>query len=277
MSRGLFEYLEDVCGKIKYKTVHTEIRKELTSHIEDAAAEYEKCGYEKNAAMGIAISHMGNGREVGEMFNSHYRMPFNCSLGLMIWAAAVTALFYFFYPLLFKIYNGTIKIPHNEIFVLFLLLAFMVGNWFYLRRGLLKISLRDSLHISAGFLLGWAVSAAALMGMSAIGGVFGQYLYFPDVKLMFAPPYLPLLPKTHNVFGVEFFCWWFCLVTYMVSVRSKEKVRLKFAPIFLEIESGRIVDDPIAAQDAGASDIFVKIMKKHKDDIYADKNKRTMR
>ena len=108
--------------------------------------------------------------------------------------------------------------------VIMLIALFGLVNFLYLRRGRLKISLRDWLHIMIGFLSGWLISMVLLLSTSCISK-YGYYLYCTDVKIPFAPLYVPFLPKDRLVFGVEFFCWWFCFMVYMIAVKSRRKIK----------------------------------------------------
>lgn len=75
-----------------------------------------------------------------------------------------------------------------------------------------------------GFLSGWVISMVLLLSTSCISK-YGYYLYCTDVKIPFAPLYIPFLPKDHLVFGLEFFCWWFCFMVYMIAVKSRRKIK----------------------------------------------------
>lgn len=224
MGFSVYDFLDRMCDEVRYKSIHKELWDEMKSHMEEIAGQYMESGYDYDTSMAIAASHMGNAREIGEMFNKHYKMPFNSRYGLMIWAVVVTALIYICYPLIYKIYNGTIRTGYSSAVVITILAVFAVANVLYLRRGRLMISLRDGGWITLGFLVGWA----AVMIFLQVSGFFVRpwyYAYFPDVKIPFEPLYLPLLPKDHMVFGVEYFAWWFCLIIYMISVKSRRKIK----------------------------------------------------
>lgn len=224
MSDRIDVFLDRMCSRVKYKSVHKELKKELYMHIEETAEEYESFGYNHDNAYSIAVSHMGNAFETGEEFNRHYRLPFDRSDGLALWSAIVTAVIYFAYPIIYKIYNRTIPVPYSPVFITALIMLFAIGNVMYLRRGRLKVSFRDFAYITAGFFVGWGVSIAVLMLWSAFTR-YGYYPYLTDVKILFAPLYAPLLPKDQMVFGMEYFCWWFCLMTYLISVKSRKKIK----------------------------------------------------
>lgn len=216
-------FLERMCSRVKYKTVHNGLKKELLTHIEEMAEEYESFGYNHDNAYSIAVSHMGNAFETGEAFNEHYKLPFDKSFGLGIWSMLVTAAIYFAYPIIYKLHNNTLRLSYGSVVALLIILLFGIGNVMFLRRGQLKIAPRDCAQITVGFLAGWAVSVSALM-LSSFVVRSGYYPYFTDVKIPFAPMYLPLLPKDQFVFGMEYFCWWFCMITYMIAAKSRKKI-----------------------------------------------------
>lgn len=137
----------------------------------------------------------------------------------------MTLIVYTAYPLIYKIQNRTINLRGYEAATVIMLIVLLgLVNFFYLRRGRLKISVRDWLHIMIGFLSGWVISMVLLLSTSCISK-YGYYLYCTDVKIPFAPLYVPFLPKDHLVFGVEFFCWWFCFMVYMIAVKSRRKIK----------------------------------------------------
>lgn len=236
-------FLDRMCSRIKYKTVHKELRKEIYTHIEEMAEEYESFGYNHDNAYSIAVSHMGNAFETGEEFNRHYSLPFDKSYGLGIWSAIVTIITYFAYPLICKIHDNTIPIRYGSVFVLALIILFGIGNVMYLRQGQLKISFRDCAYITIGFFAGWCVSVTALLLISFITR-YGYYAYFTDIKIPFAPMYAPLLPKDQLVFGMEYFCWWFCLITYMIAAKSRKKIKpFTLVAGWFNIEDGKPMED----------------------------------
>ncbi len=166
-----YDFLNAVCGEIKYKTIHKEIRSELTSHIDEFADRYgEIYG---DSAREMAVKQMGDAKELGKMLNRSYRMPFNCSFGLMIWALLNTILGWTVYPFWMKIWRLH---PTNATFAAAVVLLYCVLNVFYLRRAHFRFALRDWGHIAAGVLIGSAVSVAALLLISKAGD-FGYYPY----------------------------------------------------------------------------------------------------
>jgi hypothetical protein len=212
--------------------------------MEEIAEQYMKAGYDYDTSMAMAASHMGNAAEIGEMFNAHYRLPFNHKYGLIMWAAVVTVIIYFGYPLIYKIHNGTIRTAgHGTIIILAILLLLAITNIKYLRCGRLRITVSDMLCITLGFLAGWAMAIGSLFALSKFG-TFGSYLYFPDVKIPFEPLYLPLLPKDYMVFGVEYFSWWFCLIVYMSAVKSRRKIKpFTLAAGWFRLSDGEPMED----------------------------------
>ncbi|MCH5209370.1 MAG: hypothetical protein J1F01_00220 [Oscillospiraceae bacterium] len=279
MGFSIHDFLERMCDEVQYKSVHKDLWDEIKSHIEEMAEEYEAFGYDHDTSMNMAASRMGNAREIGEMFNKHYRLPFNKRYGLMIWSALVTILIYLGYPLIYKINNYTINFGRRGSLVIFAILAlFAVINVLYLRRGELRITLRDFGWITLGFFAGWAAVIAVLL----IAGAFStpwHYAYFPDVKIPIAPVYVPLLPKNEMVFGVEYFCIWFCFIFYMVAVKSRKKIPpFSLVAGWFRISDGKVMENAdvlINARDTDGrkvSMVFLGIMGLRRDK-YGEKKK----
>lgn len=229
MGFNSYDFLDRMCSRVKYKAIHRELWEEVKSHAEDAAEQYECMGYDKSSALEMAFSNMGSAEEIGDAFNKVYRLPFNCKFGFTIWAAIVTVLIYLGYPLIYKLNNGTINVfGHNLVAIFCIFALFAIINILYLRRSPMVISIRDMAYIALGFLIGWAVSFMGLVISSVAFLDFealGYYPYFQDVPMLFAPPFLPLLPKNLNVFGIEYLSLWACLMLYMAAVKSRKKIK----------------------------------------------------
>lgn len=225
MRFSIHDFLDRMCDEVQYKSVHKDIYSEIKEHIEEMAREYEAFGYDHETSMSLAASRMGNAKEIGEMFNDQYRLPFNNRYGLMIWSGIMTTVIYLGYPLVCKLHNGTISTGgYNTFSVIILLAVFAIANVLYLRRGRLVISLRDMGWITVGFLSGWTAAMLVLLVPACFVRPW-HYAYFPDIKIPFAPLYLPLLPKNHMAFGVEYFALWSCLIMYMIAVKSRRKIK----------------------------------------------------
>lgn len=243
MHFSLHDFIESMCDEIRYKPIHRELKAEIKAHIEEMAEEYMAFGYDYDTSMNIAASRMGNAREIGEMMNKEYRMPFNSRLGLMFWAAIVTAVVYLGYPLIFRLYHGTIRIGHyNTVIIITMLALFMYANIRYLRRGRMMITVRDMLQISAGFIIGWVFSMLVLLISAKIMGLDTRYFYMPAVKIPLAFPYAPLLPKQYEIFGVEAFTWWFCMIAYMISVKSRKKIKPSLLVVNFMYLNGEMIE-----------------------------------
>lgn len=222
MSRTM-DFLDSVCGQIKYKPVHSDVKEELLSHIEEATAAYQKDGEKPELALEKALSSMGKEDEIGKAFNKQYRLPFNCRYGLMIWAAVFTATLYFIYPLLSKMSHGYFVILNSTISILGILLLLAVINCLVLRRSHLKVCFSDIRHITVGFLIGAVFSVGVLFLASAFYR-YGYYPYLSSVKILFFNS-TTFFGSELRTFGEEFMIWCFCVVIYMFSVKAKSKIR----------------------------------------------------
>lgn len=206
------DFLNEVCKCVKYKSVHMEIRSELREHIYENIHEWKMSEEE-------AVTSMGDPKEIGKYFNENFRMPFNSRYGLCIWSAMITVFIYLIYPIFVKLFNNTINTGFNTIIVILFIAGAMVLNVKYLRRSMLKWSLRDILHVTIGFFVGYAAAAVIFLPFFKSG----YYPYMSDVKLPIVFPYIPLLPKNQVLFGLEFFAWWGCVMIYIVSALYRKK------------------------------------------------------
>lgn len=209
------DFLDIVCGEIKYKTIHKEIRMELQSHIDELTEEYESL-YGKNAR-DMAVKAMGNPRELGRKINKQYRMPLNWKFGLVFWAAINTAVGFAVYPFLVNIYSVRIN---SILYAVMVIAAYCLINVFYLRRTHFKISFRDWRDIAAGTIIGSAFSLSYLLIMSNLWS-FGYYPYGARCAI----PYRWEMP-----FGIPlyFFLFWILWVVYMFSTgKPNGKIGIK--------------------------------------------------
>lgn len=71
------EYLAQVCGQIRWKRAHPDIRQELQQHLLDQADAFEKDGLEAEQAAAEAIREMGDPVLVGTQLDRSYRPKFN--------------------------------------------------------------------------------------------------------------------------------------------------------------------------------------------------------
>ena len=138
------DYLDAVCAGIKYRSIHREVREELSTHIHETAEEL-------GCPLDEAVKYMGSPEETGAMFNEAHRMPFNSSRGLFLWAA-LYALFICIAYILINVLNG------YRIFSLMpLIIVFVFANGKLLKRGRFKMSAADAADIIMGAAAGLAV------------------------------------------------------------------------------------------------------------------------
>ncbi len=78
------EFLNNVCKKIKYKPIRSEIFEELKSHIEEQKDELIQNGTEEKIAEETVIQNMGNAEELGKNLNKIHRPKLDWKLLLLI-------------------------------------------------------------------------------------------------------------------------------------------------------------------------------------------------
>jgi len=86
-SSRIEEYMNEVCGHIKFKEVHKEIKLELESHIYEIVDEYMNNGLSKEAAVEKAILQMGDSVTVGKQLNSTHKVK--PDLGILVTVAVL--------------------------------------------------------------------------------------------------------------------------------------------------------------------------------------------
>jgi len=80
MNNRIKTFLDDVCIHINCKAVHSDIREELTQHINDLKDEYIKQGYDEEKALESAVLAMGNCDEIGIRLNKQHKPQAEWSL-----------------------------------------------------------------------------------------------------------------------------------------------------------------------------------------------------
>ncbi len=66
-------FLNNVCGQIRARQLHREIREELTVHLEERFQENLACGMPAQEAIETAIARMGEPRQIGRQLNETHR------------------------------------------------------------------------------------------------------------------------------------------------------------------------------------------------------------
>jgi len=80
MNNKIKTFLDNVCIHIKCKAVHSDIREELSQHINDLKDDFIKQGYDEEKALDKAISAMGNYDEIGTKLNKQHKPQTEWSL-----------------------------------------------------------------------------------------------------------------------------------------------------------------------------------------------------
>ena len=229
-------YLGEVCRKIKYKSIHKTVRSELKAHIEESAEELERFTNKENAEI-RAIHYIGSADDVARAYNGYHKMPFGSRYGLIIWAALVTAVFYFSAPV-FKILMNLQK--SAPAMILGLLFLFAALNYMLLRRAHLIISGRDARDILLGFLAGAGTSLGILYAASYIYGCFGFYPYYTNMKILFMNS-VEFFGQPLRLPGDELMIIFYELIVYMISVKVNN-TKTQFFAVW-NFQGGVIISD----------------------------------
>ena len=169
----LYDFLDKVCAQVKYRSIHNEIRNELSEHIQEI---------EENEGLttGQAVAIMGDPAEIGKSINANYRLPFNSRYGLHIWASLITAIICFAYPYL-KTLSKT-NIGFGIMLIIIALYSALCG--FAIRNSNVRISLRDIASVAAGSIIGNILTLAVIYALSLILEE-RVYPYFHSVYIPF--------------------------------------------------------------------------------------------
>ena len=73
MNTHIEQYLDAVCGEIKYKAAHNAIREELAEHITELQEAYLAQGDDETAATKKALAQMGDAKEVGRQLHKTHK------------------------------------------------------------------------------------------------------------------------------------------------------------------------------------------------------------
>ena len=71
------DYLDQICGQVRWKKAHPVIRKELQDHLQDQAQAFEDEGNTPEKAAEMAVREMGDPVMLGTQFDRCYRPGFN--------------------------------------------------------------------------------------------------------------------------------------------------------------------------------------------------------
>ena len=169
----LYDFLGSVCAQVKYRSIHNEIRAELSEHIREI---------EENEGLTTeqAVSIMGNPAEIGKSINANYRMPFNSRYGLHIWAAIITAVICLAYPYLKTLAKTNIGFG----LMLIIVAIYSVLCGLTIRRSNARITIRDIVSVAAGSLIGSLLTLAFTYAVSLLF-TNGTYPYFQSVYIPF--------------------------------------------------------------------------------------------
>lgn len=80
MDDKIKKFLDSVCGHIKYKPIHEDIKSELTVHINELKDAFMNETQDEQSSIDLAISAMGNCGEIGSQLNKQHKPKTEWSL-----------------------------------------------------------------------------------------------------------------------------------------------------------------------------------------------------
>jgi hypothetical protein len=87
------EYLDAMCGEIRWKTARAQVREEIRTHIEQRADEYAAAGDSRDLAEAKAVTQMGDAAKTGRELNKLHRPRYDW---VLIGAVAALVILGFF-------------------------------------------------------------------------------------------------------------------------------------------------------------------------------------
>ena len=194
----LYDFLERVCAQVKYRSIHNEIRNELSEHVMEL---------EENEGLTAeqAVAVMGNPSEIGKSINENYRLPFNSRYGLHIWAAIISAVICLAYP-----YLRTLSRTNTGFFIMLIIVTvYSVLCGFAIRKSNARISIRDIGSVAAGSAVGNILTLAVIYVFSMLL-TKRVYPYFQSVYIPFGINLDALTFLVVEVLWSAFVYWFSC-------------------------------------------------------------------
>lgn len=171
------DYLDAVCAGIKYRSIHREVREELSTHIYETAEEL-------GCSLDEAVKYMGSPDEIGNMFNKYHRMPFNSRYGLFLWAALYAFLICMTYPLVLEMLTSNNYTTFSKLTPL--MIIFAIVNKKLLKRCRFKMLAADAAEVAIGGAAGIVISMAAVIALGLAGfWSMSTRLGFEEVSYIF--------------------------------------------------------------------------------------------
>ena len=169
----LHDFLDKVCSQVKYRSIHNEVRNELSEHILEI---------EENEGLTTeqAVAVMGDPTEIGKSINANYRMPFNSRYVLHIWAGIITAVICLAYPYLQTLSKTNIGFG----MMLIIVAAYSALCGLAIRRTNARITIRDIWSAAAGCTIGAILTLSVIYSLSLMLEE-RVYPYFQSVYIPF--------------------------------------------------------------------------------------------
>ena len=129
MNKELNNFLDEVCERIKYKKIHSEIRTELSEHILSLSEEYKKGGLTEDEAVRKAVLQMGNSEEIGDRLNKQHKPETEWSLLFLVSIIVSIGGMIMFECSKYQSMNSVYF--ERYLFIALLSIAVMLGVYFY--------------------------------------------------------------------------------------------------------------------------------------------------
>ncbi|WP_028609532.1 FtsW/RodA/SpoVE family cell cycle protein [Paenibacillus harenae] len=78
------QYLKRICGHIKVKDVHKEIRLEMTNHLDERVEDMVQDGFSEEEAVQLALGQMGDPDQIGRQLHAAHKPVFEWSLAVLV-------------------------------------------------------------------------------------------------------------------------------------------------------------------------------------------------
>ncbi len=128
MNNRIEEYIAEVLTSVRCKKVHSRIREELQTHIEDLTQEFQSQGLEASQAVERAVMAMGDASDIGQQLNRQHKPQMGWSVLLLTVAFSVVGVLMMLIPQAPGRYLGSMESYLNYMGVG---AALLIGAYFF--------------------------------------------------------------------------------------------------------------------------------------------------
>ena len=171
------EFLEKVCGEIKYKPIQNDVTEELKCHMEEIKEEQIENGIEENKAEEIAVKRMGEPIEIGKKLNKIHKPKLDWGLILIVIILVGFGIVVSFIKTQSDLTDGT-EIAYFIKNIIFTIIGIVLGIGIYFFD-----YTKTSKYSKYIYLVATIISLSWLIGISQIGHNGKAYLQILNISI----------------------------------------------------------------------------------------------